>query len=97
MGINLVPWYGSAYLRDGTAEKLRIDARGFDNAGRRQRRLALWPASRVIGAAIGIEEQEELGACDQTSSFDHRLEEGREGLIESEGRLLPAVMFMTSN
>jgi len=55
VGINLVPSYGSAYLRDGAAEKARA-ARNVDlgSASRKQSRLALWPASRVMKAAIVI-------------------------------------------
>jgi len=78
VGINLVPSYGSAYAREETEEKARIGARGvdaFDSPGRRHSRLALRPASRVIEAAIAINGREDLGACDQTSSFVFHLEE----------------------
>ena len=61
VGISFVPTYSSvAYLLDGTAENDRIDggmreeSRGVegDAACRKQRRLALLPASRVMDAAI---------------------------------------------
>ncbi len=83
MGISLVPSYGCAYLRAGTAEKARNEARGaggFDSPEREQSRLALRPASRVIEAAIAIRGREGLGDCDQTSSSVHQLEEGFEVL-----------------
>jgi hypothetical protein len=73
-----VPAYGSAYVREGMAENNRIGARGeepLENAGRKQRNLALRPASRVIDPTIMTGNREELGGCDQTSSFSESIEE----------------------
>ncbi len=64
VGINFVPSYESAYRRAGTAEKARMEALGAEvlgsTEGRKQRRLALCPASRAIDAAITIKGQNEL-------------------------------------
>lgn len=69
-----MPSYTSAYLLAGAAEKQRIEARGEEvegSAGRKQRRLAWRPASRVREDAIVVKEREKrllLDNCDQTSS-----------------------------
>lgn len=64
VGTNLVPSYASAYLRAGTAEKARVEARVegvVGRAGRKQRRLALRPASRVRVDAIAVEDRMKRG------------------------------------
>lgn len=85
VGISLVPWYGSGDLREGAAEKARIGARGDSgSAGRKQRRLALRPASRVRDAAIEIEDTKKPDGGDQISSFSDELRSRKTGLASKE-------------
>ena len=52
VGMSFVPAYCSANLREMAENALTLGI-----AGRKQRRLALWPASLAIDAAIAIELQ----------------------------------------
>lgn len=55
VGTNLVPSYGSAYLRAGSAENARIDAldvEGRSVVGRNEHLAAVRPACRNSDAAI---------------------------------------------
>src|ERR1700709_2549680 len=81
VAINLVPSYtGSAYRCDEIVEKALV---GFEEAlrtelyttGRRQRRLALRPARRVIDAAIAIKTEGDLD-CTRSRTLAIDLKEG---------------------
>lgn len=57
-----MPSYGSAYFRGSEAEIDRLAGckrANFEHEGRRQTRLALWPASLYIEVAIAINQREQ--------------------------------------
>lgn len=63
-----MPSYGSAYFRGSEAEIDRFAGckrANFEHEGRRQTRLALWPASLYIEVAITMKSERTERECDK--------------------------------